>query len=63
MDSLATVLERGVRRMWPRRAQRELLLDLGEREGWGPTARSGVEVGFAGAEEALDRTPVDGGLA
>lgn len=34
---LKPILDRAVRAMWPRRAQQELLLDLGERKGWDGT--------------------------
>ncbi len=32
---LAALLDRVVRALWPRRTEQELLLDLGERKGWG----------------------------
>jgi hypothetical protein len=34
---LMPILDRAIRDMWPRRAQKELLLDLGERKGWDGT--------------------------
>jgi hypothetical protein len=37
--TLAEVLDKAIAAMWPRRAQQELLLDLGERKGWTPIAR------------------------
>ena len=46
--SLADCLERAVEAMWPRRAQQELLLDLGERKEW-DLANRRVAVEGAGA--------------
>ncbi len=36
-SNLMPLLDRAIRAMWPRRAQQELLLDLGERKGWNGT--------------------------